>query len=117
MLGDGAKTRSGRKRHLLVDTLGVVVKALVHPADIPGRVGARWLLDTLHPTVVTLPRLELIWADAGYLGPLQTWVWETFGWRLQIARATGRTRTVAARRPGATTASSRFPRAPTSLGR
>jgi putative transposase len=37
---DGAKKLSGRKRHLLVDTLGLVVKALVHPADIQDRAGA-----------------------------------------------------------------------------
>ncbi|MGZ3676852.1 MAG: IS5 family transposase, partial [Ktedonobacterales bacterium] len=49
---DGAKKLSGRKRHLLVDTLGLVMKALVHPADIPDRQGARWLLDLLQPTAI-----------------------------------------------------------------
>jgi putative transposase len=86
---DGAKKRSGRKRHLPVDTLGLVLQVLVHPADIPDRVGARWLLGHLQPAATTLPRLELIWADAGYLGPLQTWVWETFGWHLQIVERRG----------------------------
>jgi len=38
---DGAKKRSGRKRHLLVDTLGVALGALVHPADIQDRFSAR----------------------------------------------------------------------------
>ena len=41
---DGAKKLSGRKHQLLVDTLGLVVKGLVHPADLPDRLGARWLL-------------------------------------------------------------------------
>lgn len=86
---DGAKKLSGRKRHLLVDTLGLVVKALVHPADIPDRLGARWLLGQLQPAATTLPRLERIWADAGYLGPLQVWVGETFGWRLQVVERPG----------------------------
>src|SRR5258706_14909092 len=36
-----------------------------------------------------LPRLELIWADSAYLGPLQTWVWETCGWRLEIVERPG----------------------------
>lgn len=86
---DGAKQRTGRKRHLLVDTCGLVLKALVHPVDIPDRLGARWLLTTLQPAATALPHLERIWADAGYLGPLHTWVWETFGWRLQIVERPG----------------------------
>lgn len=64
----GAKKLSGRKRHLFVDTFGLVLQVLVHPADIPDRVDARWLLRQLQPVATTLPRLELIWADAGYLG-------------------------------------------------
>src|SRR5512142_928194 len=74
---DGAKKLSGRKRHLLVDTLGLLLRVVVHPADIQDRVGAPSLLL---PLASALPRLELIWADSAYLGPLQTWVWETFGW-------------------------------------
>ena len=62
--------------------LGVIV----HPADIPDRAGAPWLLRLLQPT---LPRLELIWADSAYNGPLQTWVWETFGWRLHVVMRPG----------------------------
>ncbi len=85
---DGAKKRSGRKRHLLVDTLGLVLRVLVHPADVQDRAGAPGLLL---PLADAMPRLQLIWADAGYLGPLQTWVWQTLGWRLQIvSRPSGR---------------------------
>lgn len=78
---DGGKKRSGLNRHLLVDPLGLGLGVLVHPADIPDRAGAPWLLHQLQPT---LPRLELIWADSVYNGPVQTWVWETFGWRLPV---------------------------------
>lgn len=84
---DGAKKLSGRKRHLLVDTLGLVIKALVHPADLQDRAGAPRLLLSVADT---LPRLELIWADSAYVGPVQTWVWETLGWRLQIVERPGR---------------------------
>lgn len=83
---DGAKKLSGRKRHLLVDTLGLALGVLVHPADLQDRASAPWLLRLVQPTV---PRLELIWADSAYLGPLQTWVGETFGWRLQIVERPG----------------------------
>ncbi len=83
---DGAKKLSGRKRHLLVDTLGLVVRVLVHPADIQDRAGAQDLLLALR---ATLPRLELIWADAAYVGPLQTWVRQTCGWLLRIVQRPG----------------------------
>ncbi len=76
---DGAKKLSGRKRHLLVDTLGLVLGVVVHPANIQDRASAPWLLQQLQPA---LPRLERIWADSAYVGALQTWVWETFGWRV-----------------------------------
>lgn len=69
---DEAKKLSGRKRHLLVDTLGLVLKVIVHPADLQVREGVQRLLLNLQPA---LPRLELIWADSAYLGPLQTWAW------------------------------------------
>lgn len=83
---DGAKKLSGRKRHLLVDTLGLVVAVLVHPADLQDRAGAPPLLLAVADA---LPRLELLWADSAYSGPLQTWVWETFGWRLAIVERPG----------------------------
>jgi putative transposase len=83
---DGAKKLSGRKRHLLVDTLGLLLRVLVHPADLQDRAGAPGLLMAV---AEALPRLELIWADSAYLGPLQTWVWETLGWRLEIVERPG----------------------------
>jgi putative transposase len=83
---DGAKKLSGRKRHLLVDTLGLVVKAVVQSADRQDRASAPGLLLSVADT---LPRLELVWADSAYVGPLQTWVWETLGWRLQIVERPG----------------------------
>jgi putative transposase len=83
---DGAKKLSGRKRHLLVDTLGLVLRVVVHPADLQDRAGAPGLLL---PLATALPRLELIWADSAYLGPLQTWVRETLGWRLEIVERPG----------------------------
>jgi transposase len=83
---DGAKKLSGRKRHLLVDPLGLVVTALVHPANLQDRASAPRLLLTVADT---LPRLELIWADSASVGPVQTWVWETVGWRLPIVERPG----------------------------
>ena len=78
---DAAKKVTGRKRHLLVDTMGLILLVLVHPADVQDREGARSLLSAL---VGRFPRLQLIWADAGYTGRLIEWVAETFRWRIRI---------------------------------
>ena len=59
---------------------------LVPPADLQDRAGAPWRLMAV---AEALPRLELIGADSAYWGPLQTWVWETFGWRLEIVERPG----------------------------
>lgn len=58
---DGAKQLSGRKRHPLVDTRGLRLRVVVHPADQQDRAGAPLLLL---PLASALPRLELIWADS-----------------------------------------------------
>ena len=41
------KKVNGRKRHLLVDTLGLILAVLVHAADVGEREGARWLLESV----------------------------------------------------------------------
>ena len=58
---DGAKKVSGRKRHVLVDTEGTLLKARVHPADLHDRRGAELLLEDLHRE---FPHIVLIWADS-----------------------------------------------------
>ncbi len=63
---DGAKKINGRKRHLLVDTGGLLVmKARVHPADLADREGARVMLDRIGES---FPGLRHLWAVAGYRG-------------------------------------------------
>ena len=59
---DGAKRIAGRKRHILVDTNGLVLAARVHGADLPDRDGGRRLLGE----GLGLPRLQLVWADGAY---------------------------------------------------
>ena len=55
----------GRKRFLLVDTLGLVMKVLVTEADVGERAGAEWLLTSLGDRFL---RLKLVWADGGFDG-------------------------------------------------
>ena len=59
---DGGKKVRGRKRHILVDTQGLLVEARVHSARVPDQDGIRRLLD---PARDRLPRLSYLWADAG----------------------------------------------------
>lgn len=58
---DGGKNIRGRKRHLLVDTEGLVVEAKVHSAKVPDQDGIRRLLE---PARSRLPRLSYLWVDA-----------------------------------------------------
>ena len=68
---DGGKRIRGRKRHIVVDVLGLLLVVIVHAAGIQDRDGAKEVLRTL---VTRLPGLALIWADGGYAGKLVTWV-------------------------------------------
>ena len=77
---DGAKLIKGRKRHLLVDTLGLVHGLLVHSAGIQDRTGGRLVLEQCR----RMSRLRRIWADGAYRGRLVRWVRRTRRWVLQI---------------------------------
>jgi putative transposase len=74
---------SGRKRHLLVDTEGFVLKARSHPADEPDGEGAKPLLAGL---TAVFPRLELIWVDGGYKRRFAEWVAAELGWRVAVVQ-------------------------------
>ncbi len=80
---DSAKKVNGRKRHILVDTLGLLLVVVVHAANIQDRDGAKLVLAKV---AQGLPRLRLIWADGGYAGQLIDWVKAQWGWVLQIVR-------------------------------
>ncbi|GII95763.1 IS5 family transposase [Sinosporangium siamense] len=85
---DGAKKVFGVKRHLLVDTLGLVLGTCVSPASVDDREGAAVLLLR---TADRLPRLRHLWADQGYRGERFTgWAREELGLTVQITvRADG----------------------------
>jgi putative transposase len=61
---DGNKKVRGRKRHLLVDTEGLVLKAKVHSAKVPDQDGLRLLLESTKSTRTGLSRLKHLWLDA-----------------------------------------------------
>ena len=78
---DAGKNVNGRKRHILVDTMGLLLMVLVHAANIQDRDGAKLLLNKVKQCFT---RLRLIWADGNYRGKLIDWVRETHGWVLEI---------------------------------
>ena len=79
---DGGKKIKGRKRHLLVDTLGLILHLLVHEANIQEYRGGKLLLA---PLKGMFPRLKLMWADSGYKKEgFCEWVKATLGWDVEI---------------------------------
>jgi putative transposase len=76
---DGAKKVKGRRRHLLVDTQGLVLKAEVHAANITDQNGIRFLLERIG---AIFPRLSHLWLDKGYNGKDKgkDWVEKVWGW-------------------------------------
>ena len=84
---DGAKKLVGRKRHILVDTEGLVHAVNVHPANIMDRDGIKLVLD--EATRTQLPRMRLLWLDAGYngRGKGKDWVEQVTNWRVETVKA------------------------------
>jgi len=80
---DAGKKIVGRKRHILVDTMGLILAVVVHSAGIQDRDGAKLVFEKIKRD---LPRLELIWADGGYAGKLVEWVKSECGWVLEIVK-------------------------------
>jgi putative transposase len=71
---DGNKKIKGRKRHLLVDTLGLILAVVVTSASADDRVGLMILVE--HYWVTGLKRLRRLWVDGGYRAEwLRQWVW------------------------------------------
>lgn len=81
---DAGKKIKGRKRHLLTDTLGHLVAALVHPADVQDRDGAPKLLGAIRGA---FPWLRHVIADAAYAGgKLEQSLAKLGQWTLEIVR-------------------------------
>jgi putative transposase len=78
---DGGKKVRGRKRHILVDTEGFVLKVRVHSAKIPDKDGLRLLLESARSC---LPRLSHLWLDAGYQGRGKEWTENVLGLSVEV---------------------------------
>ena len=86
---DAGKKVNGRKRHIAVDTCGLLLAVLVTGAGVQDRDGARPLLWALH---ACFPGIRLVWADSGYTGQLVAWAADQLKLTLQIvAKLAGQT--------------------------
>jgi putative transposase len=80
---DGNKKVRGRKRHLLVDTEGLVPKAKVMSAKVADQDGLRLLLESAR---IGLSRLSHLWVDAGYQGRGRRWAENVPGLSVEVVR-------------------------------
>jgi putative transposase len=80
---DAAKKTNGRKRHILVDTIGLLLLVVVHAADLQDRDSAKLVLAKIKGR---FSRLRLIWADGGYAGQLVSWVKQQLRCVLEIVK-------------------------------
>lgn len=79
---DGHKKIKGRKRHILVDTLGNLLDVVVSAANMNDRDGAKLLLNKAEKLIAL--RLLKVWADKGYQGDLEEWFDQEWGIALEI---------------------------------
>jgi putative transposase len=82
---DGGKKVRGRKRHLLVDTEGLVLRVKVHSAKVPDQDGIKLLLKAARER---LPRLSHLWVDAGYQGRGKEWAEQELGLSVEVVHRT-----------------------------
>jgi putative transposase len=86
---DAGKKVNGRKRHIAVDTCGLLLAVLVSGAHVQDRDAAKPLLWAVH---ACFPTVRLVWADSGYAGKLVAWATTHLALTIQIvAKLTGQT--------------------------
>ena len=101
---DAGKRVTGRKRHIVVDTMGLLLAVVVHAASIQDRDGAKLVLTKL---LGRFPRLRVIWADAGLRGSMGGV--GVGHWRLAADRGQTQTRHPPLRGPAQTLGSGTHP--------
>ncbi|MDY6799374.1 MAG: IS5 family transposase [Pseudomonadota bacterium] len=78
---DGFKNVKGRKRHIIVDTIGCVLAVVMHAANVYDGNGARGVIQKLFEGLDTV---KIIWADQTYRGDLGEWVENNFSCKLEV---------------------------------
>jgi transposase len=80
---DGGKKINGRRRHVITDSLGLLLMVLVTAGNVTDRQAARVLLPQLH---ARFWKITLVWADGGYAGRLVSFARRTLDLTVQIVR-------------------------------
>jgi hypothetical protein len=80
---DAGKKINGRKRHIAVNTLGLLLCVIMAATSVQDRDGAKPLLELL---AASFRRIRLIWADGGYAGKLLAWASERLHLSVQIVK-------------------------------
>lgn len=80
---DAGKKTKGRKRHIVVDTMGLIIYVMVHSAGIQDRDGAKLVMDKLKEDLIHLVK---IFADGGYAGKLVEFAAQTYNWIIEIVK-------------------------------
>ena len=84
---DGAKKVKGRKRHIIVDTEGLLLRVAVQPANLGDREGLKALLSPTAALTRAFPRMKKLWLDQGDLSKkLAAWVAKHLGWEVEVVR-------------------------------
>ena len=81
---DGNKKIKGLKRHMIVDSLGLLIDVVIHSATKHDSKGAIETFNHLKDKQHDEPNLSTIFADAGYRGKLKKWVKKTLNMDLQV---------------------------------
>jgi transposase len=90
---DGGKQVKGRKRHLMVDTLGLVMMVVVTAANVSDPKGAQLIFEKLAQVPRRTARLILIWVDGTYGGAaLMKWTMDTYRWVLETIKRSDQTK-------------------------
>jgi putative transposase len=82
---DAGKKVKGRKRHILVDTQGFLLKVQVQPASMQESEGGQALLETIWQSQ-GFARLKHLWVDGGYKPVFVEWVKTTLGWTVEVIK-------------------------------
>ncbi len=80
---DGGKKNNGRRRHVITDSLGLLLMVLVTAGNITDRQASRGMLPLLQRR---FPKITLVWADGGYAGRVVTWAKEKLQLTVQIVK-------------------------------
>lgn len=80
---DGGKKINGRQRHILVDTLGLLLRVKVYEANVREREGVERLLA---PIMLLFSKLNLVWTDMAYRGRAKAWLEAALSWQVNVVK-------------------------------